>query len=175
MSVQIFELADVAAILGIEKSRVKNWTIGRPFSVQASVRASFGKGSRNLFSRNDVYCFALVERLIGVGTPVAAIQQMLEVVKPHLASDDFWKDPNWLLVNHTGRAALAYAISFAAESSANFKLRPQDEIGCFYGVNLRLLGDATSKKIETYIHQQTSGRLSVRKTTRGKTAIRRTR
>lgn len=172
MTTQVYELGDVAAILGIEKSRVKNWTIGRPFSVQASLRASFGKGSRNLFGRNDVYCFALVERLIEVGAPVAAIQEMLEVVKPHLASDEFWKNPNWLLVNSTGRAALAYAVRFAAESSPNFKLQPHDEIGSFYGVNLRSLGVAVSKKIDIYRKQQmTSARLSVRKRTKGKMSV----
>ena len=173
MTVQIYELADVAAILGIEKSRVKNWTIGRPFSVQPSVRASFGKGSRNLFSRNDVYCFALVQRLVEAGTPVAAIQKMLDAVKPHLARDDFWKDQNWLFVNHTGRSALAYAVSWVVESSTNFHLQPQDETGCFYGVNLRSLGISVSKKIDTYRQRMTSARSSIRKRTRGKISIKR--
>jgi hypothetical protein len=180
MQIAVFELGEVAAILNLPTTRVKNWTIGRPFSVRPSIRASFGKGSRNLFSKNDVCCLALLERLIGAGASVADIQKMLEAVKPHLAGDDFWKNPNWLLVNRTGRAsfhaALAYAVSFTTESSANFKLQPEDEIGCFYGVNLQSLGEAVSIKIESFMQRQkTSCGLLARKASEGKAPRKRTR
>ena len=127
MAIEVFELADVAAILGIEKSRVKYWTIGRPFSVQASVRASFGKGSRNLFSRNDIYCFALVKRLSDVGAPAKAIQDMLEKLAADVAEDAVWQEQRWLFLRRTNRD-VSFTLNFDPEPFGyiNVPIEPGD-------------------------------------------------
>jgi hypothetical protein len=69
MGVPIYELGEVAALLHLEKSRIKNWTIGRPFTVRPSLRSSAGKGSRNLFGVTDLYCFALVKHFVDLEIP----------------------------------------------------------------------------------------------------------
>jgi DNA-binding transcriptional MerR regulator len=153
----VFELADVAAILGIEKSRVKNWTIGRPFSVRASVRASFGKGSRNLFSRNDVYCLGLVKRLSEVGAPAKAIQSMLEKLGAEVATDAFWKEGEWLFLKRTNRD-VSYQTDFDPQPFGyiNVRIEPGDEIVCSYAVNLKCIVDAISTKIAIFGRKQTT-------------------
>jgi len=151
---QIYELADVAAILGIAKSRVKNWTIGRPFSLRPSVRASFGKGSRNLFGENDLYCFALIQRLSDVGAPVAAIQSILDK-QWDLARDAFWEDQNWVVIKRQGHHS-SYEVNIAPESTFNVPLEPEDEVFCFYAVNLKSIVDTVSKKINMFRHRQTT-------------------
>lgn len=161
MTIQIYELADIAALLGIEKSRVKNWTIGRPFSIQPSVRASFGKGSRNLFSRNDVYCFALVQRLSEAGAKSADIQGMLEKLKPNLTGDMFWKGGNWLSLKRTNRN-ISCEVTEGPQGIGyiNVPIEPEDEVVCSYGVNLKSIADHVSTKIEMFWHRQDpSGRL----------------
>ena len=153
--VQIYELGDIAAILGIEKSRVKSWTIGRPFSVRASVRASFGKGSRNLFSRQDVYCFALVHRLNEVGVPVAAIQGMLEKFRPYLLDDAFWKNSGWLFLKRTNRD-VSYEGDFDPNEFGylNIPIKPEDELVCSYAINLKPIADDVSARINVFSHRR---------------------
>jgi hypothetical protein len=157
VELQIYELADIAAILGLEKARVKNWTIGRPFSVRPSIRPSFGKGTRNLFSKSDVYCFALVKRLNEIGTPVSAIQQMLKDYGAELAEDSrWWGGGAWLVIERLGssdRIGIQVTYKDAAHGHAYMMLRPEDEVACFYAVNLKLLADAISTRIDVFSDQ----------------------
>ena len=150
----IYELADIAGILGIEKSRVKSWTIGRPFCVRPSVRAALGKGSRNLFSRNDVYCFALVKRLNEAGVPVACIQGMLENLRPNFADDKFWKDQNWILITRKG-SDFSYDIDFGAKFFIQFEIDPEHNIACVYAVNVKSVREAVLDKINFLTHPKT--------------------
>src|SRR5438445_12482404 len=123
---EIYELADVARIVGIEKSRVKNWTLGRPFTVKPSLRSSFGTGSRNLFSRQDLYCFALVQRLIEADAPVAAIQRMLEKLRPDLPEDAYWKEQKWIIISRKDRDG-SYDVNYGADYPASRKLPQEDQ------------------------------------------------
>src|SRR2546423_1431209 len=82
----VFQLSDVALILDMEETRVKNWTIGRPLAVKPSVRTSSGPGSRNLYSIEDVYLMALADQLCRDGFTTQIAQRALEVVGPHVAS-----------------------------------------------------------------------------------------
>ncbi len=66
-SIDVFTLGEVAKVLSVPSSRIKNWTIGRPFHVAPSIVTGRGKGSRNLYSLEDVYFFALLNRLDGDG------------------------------------------------------------------------------------------------------------
>jgi len=73
-----FELSDVADLLQLSISTVKNWTIGRPLSIKPSIRASQGKGSRNLYSREDVYVLALAAQLSRDGFAIKTVQDILD-------------------------------------------------------------------------------------------------
>ena len=153
-NLQIYELADVAAILGLQKSRVKNWTIGRPFSVRPSVRASFGKGSRNLFSRNDVFSFALVKALNERGAPVDAIQKMLERFAGDLPNDALWKGRTWLVLKRANRDVSCDLFEPEDMGYINLRIEAEDEIVCSYMVNLASIVDAVSEKINALNRQQ---------------------
>lgn len=71
-----FQQGEVARILGMSVSQVKNWTIGRPLRVRPSVKAR-GKGSRNLYDVEDVYRMGLAKRLVDDGILTAAVARIL--------------------------------------------------------------------------------------------------
>jgi len=79
----VFMLQEAAEILGMPKSRVKNWTIGRPLRILPSVQAH-GTGSRNLYGRRDLYSIAIANRLSLDGLTVQAIQNVLDGLGPDL-------------------------------------------------------------------------------------------
>jgi DNA-binding transcriptional MerR regulator len=79
--IQIFELSEVADLLDLTASTVKNWTIGRPLSIKPSIRASRGKGSRNLYSREDVCALALAAQLSRDGFTLQTVQRVLKALK----------------------------------------------------------------------------------------------
>jgi hypothetical protein len=74
---QVFTLGEVSEILRAPKTRIKNWTIGRPLKIIPTVRIAEGKGSRNLYSVTDVYAIALANRLSEDGFTMTAIKWIL--------------------------------------------------------------------------------------------------
>jgi len=78
---EIFELGEIAKILGMSLTKVKNWTIGRPLAIEASIRTATGQGSRNLFSLEDVYLMGVANELSRAGMAAKAIGKVLEAVK----------------------------------------------------------------------------------------------
>ena len=79
----VFMLQEVAEILGMPKSRVKNWTIGRPLRIPPSIQAH-GTGSRNLYGRRDLYSIAIANQLSIDGLTPEAIQNVLDGLGPDL-------------------------------------------------------------------------------------------
>jgi DNA-binding transcriptional MerR regulator len=77
-TVNVFTLGEVAEILEAPKSRIRNWTIGRPFKIVPQVRAFRGKGSRNLYSMQDVYLLALLSQLHNDGFSNKLIEHVIE-------------------------------------------------------------------------------------------------
>ena len=77
----VLELSDVAYLLQLTNSTVKNWTIGRPLSIKPSIRASRGKGSRNLYSIEDVHLLALAVQLTRDGFALKTVQRVLKELK----------------------------------------------------------------------------------------------
>jgi hypothetical protein len=78
---EIFELGEIAKVLGMSITKVKNWTIGRPLTIEASIRTATGQGSRNLFSLEDVYLMGVANELSRAGMAAAAIGKVLVAVK----------------------------------------------------------------------------------------------
>jgi hypothetical protein len=62
------------------KSLVKNWTIGRPLRLLPTLRQAQGTGSRNLYSREDLYRFALAKQLSGDGFSMTTLQRVTDFV-----------------------------------------------------------------------------------------------
>ena len=77
---EIFELAEMAEVLGMPLTKARNWTIGRPLSIPASVRTATGTGSRNLYSIEDVYLMGLANEFSKAGFAAKAIGRLLEAV-----------------------------------------------------------------------------------------------
>ena len=56
---------DVMKALNIERECLRQWL--KTGSVWASIEEASGVGTKNLFSRSDIYQIALLQRLIGMG------------------------------------------------------------------------------------------------------------
>jgi hypothetical protein len=77
----VFELGDIAKILGMPIAKAKNWTIGRPMTIEASIRTASGHGSRNLFSLEDVYVMGVANELSKAGMAANAIGKLVGAVR----------------------------------------------------------------------------------------------
>jgi hypothetical protein len=78
---EIFELGEIAKILGMSLTKAKNWTIGRPLKLEPSIRTATGQGSRNLFSLEDVYLMGVGNELSHTGMAAAAIKKFVEALQ----------------------------------------------------------------------------------------------
>lgn len=81
----VFFLSDMAAILRIPETRVKNWTIGRPIRITPHRRAR-GTGFRNLYDTHDLCRFAIAKQLSMDGFAPRAIRLVLDNVTHPLTS-----------------------------------------------------------------------------------------
>lgn len=86
---EIFELGEVARIIGLAEPTIKFWTKGRPVMIKPSVHRARGKGSRNLYSRDDLVLFAIAKRMRDDGLPGEAVQCAIDRVGADLAKVNF--------------------------------------------------------------------------------------
>src|SRR6266571_7900183 len=94
---EIFELSEMAELLGMPLTKARNWTIGRPLSIPASIRTAAGTGSRNLYSIEDVYLMGLANEFSKAGFAAKAIGRLLEAVDAKRLAE-----MNWLTVWRAG-------------------------------------------------------------------------
>src|SRR3989454_4731126 len=87
---EIFELAEMAKVLGMPLTKARNWTIGRPLSIPASIRTATGTGSRNLYSIEDVYLMGLANEFSKAGFAAKAIGRLLEAVDAKRLAEIDW-------------------------------------------------------------------------------------
>jgi hypothetical protein len=80
----VFELGDIAKILGMPIAKAKNWTIGRPMTIEASIRTATGHGSRNLYSLEDVWLMGVANELSKAGMAANAIGKVVGAVRAEL-------------------------------------------------------------------------------------------
>ena len=74
----LFELSDVARIVGIPEWKAKNWTVGRPLQITPSLRGGKGRGSLNLYSTADIYLMALAKEMYDGGLSSGAINSLIK-------------------------------------------------------------------------------------------------
>jgi hypothetical protein len=83
---QVFELPELAKILGLDLAKVKNWTNGRTgLLIEPSIRKATGTGTRNLYSLEDLHLMAVANEFSKAGYAAMAIGKLVQVVKPLLA------------------------------------------------------------------------------------------
>jgi hypothetical protein len=70
-------------VLRMSPTKAKNWTVGRPFKLEPSIRTwrPAGQGSRNLYSLDDLYLMGLANELSKAGMAAKAIGKLVEAVK----------------------------------------------------------------------------------------------
>jgi DNA-binding transcriptional MerR regulator len=84
-NLQVFELTEMADILGLPLAKLKNWTNERTgLVIEPSIRKATGTGSRNLYSLDDLYLMAIAREFSRAGFAPAAIARVLEAIKPRL-------------------------------------------------------------------------------------------
>src|SRR5262249_12209359 len=83
-----FMLAEVAQILDMPESRVKNWTIGRPLTITPLIPA-YGTGTRNLYSVYDIYRMAIAKHMNASGGMARAVQAVVDKVGTSFGSSAF--------------------------------------------------------------------------------------
>jgi hypothetical protein len=81
MPIPTFEFREMIEVLGMSPTRAKNWIVGRPFTIEASIRTASGQGSRNLYSLEDVYLMGIANDLSHSGMAAAAIGKLVTVLK----------------------------------------------------------------------------------------------
>jgi len=87
---KIFELSEMAEVLGMPLTKARNWTIGRPLTIPASVRSSTGTGSRNLYGIEDVYLMGLANEFSKAGFAAMAIGRLLEAIDAKQVAESDW-------------------------------------------------------------------------------------
>jgi hypothetical protein len=111
---KVFELADLARVIGMDLWLAKNWTVGRPLKIEASIRSTTGTGSRNLYSLEDVYRIALAYELRKAGMAAVAIGKALEATKAGLPKG--LADLDWITLWRKPKAK-------GSDDAADFEVR----------------------------------------------------
>jgi DNA-binding transcriptional MerR regulator len=68
-------------VLGMSAATGKNWTVGRPFKLEPSIRTATGHGSRNLYSLEDVWLMGVANELSKAGMAANAIGKLVRAVR----------------------------------------------------------------------------------------------
>jgi hypothetical protein len=79
--VQTFEFREMIRVLGMSGAKAKNWTEGRPFKLEPSIRTATGQGSRNLYSLEDVWLMGVANELSKAGMAANAIGKVVGAVQ----------------------------------------------------------------------------------------------
>lgn len=137
----VFQIADVADILELPKTTVKNWTIGRPLKIEPSVRAGRGAGESNLYGLTDVFLMAVAAQLNRDGFRHSAIEEVLTTVRPKAGS--LGKAFTQLLISSPGRKLHIKLIHRTEE----LPMPQTSEIGR-YVLNLERLIDRVQLRVE---------------------------
>jgi len=132
---EIFELSEMAVVLGMPLTKARNWTIGRPLTIPASVRTASGTGSRNLYGMEDVYLMGLASEFSKAGFAAKAIGRLVDEVDAKRLADmgwlTIWRGPK-----------LTYIIKEG-------KVQPQDNVLLWMTLNIGGL----VKKIDRAVEQ----------------------
>ena len=80
---RVFDRRQIAEILGVAPALIRNWSTGKPFRIEPSIRAPRKRGSANLYTLEDVYLFGIVARLSEIGIRPELLKAMVYWVSKH--------------------------------------------------------------------------------------------
>jgi hypothetical protein len=81
----LFTIGQMTDIVGMDPDKVKNWMAGKPFEFKPSGLSASGKGSRNIYKRNDLRLLSVANEFSKAGFAGKAIGRLLKVIRPKLA------------------------------------------------------------------------------------------
>ena len=161
---EVFELSEVVAIVGLAEPTIKFWTKGRPLRIGPSIHRARGKGSRNLYSRDDVVLFALARRMREDGLPGVAVQQAIDKAGAHLSANfvvvarlgdgkerpasSLWNDEQWramLLPNQQGMRDC-----FESAQGLSFPFFGNHPVLSLYALDLKQVAARVDRVIDVY-------------------------
>ena len=148
---EVFELADVSKITKIPKTRVQNWSVGRPLRIIPSIRGGRGQGSRNLYSRTDIYRIALAKELTFY-LDSKVIQHVVEEADKRIPQYPFSGELQWLLIKQRKKKLikcdwLGPYENLEQQSLSDYINSNEMSLGLFV-LNLAILFKQIDKKIE---------------------------
>jgi DNA-binding transcriptional MerR regulator len=150
----VFMLSQAAKILGLLNSQVKNWTIGRPLSINPSITAH-GTGSRNMYDPNDLCRLAVAAQLSACGLTARAIQEILDELRTNFL------DVGFVIVSTAGSGHVPWkktklhvrVIPDIANESESWRLirgSIHNSPGC-YVLNVRLIIEAVNQLTREFL------------------------
>lgn len=77
---QLFRTADVAALLGIEEWRVRNFSEGKAYGLPPSFRVGKGQGSRRLYIEKDILKLSVAHDLVESGFTAKAVGKAIKLI-----------------------------------------------------------------------------------------------
>jgi DNA-binding transcriptional MerR regulator len=149
-SPSVFTVAEAATILGMPESRIKNWTNGRPLRIIPSVRPAEGTGSRNLYSKTDLYTFAVANQLKKDGFSLKKIEDALQSCGNRMADGSIqitiWM-ADWLVIEGSRVYTLYLKVIGPGRRHKKPEVTPQD-LSKYY-LNVRKLQATIDSYIQT--------------------------
>jgi DNA-binding transcriptional MerR regulator len=154
MQIETFERQEIADILGLKYSLLKNWTSGRPLTIKPTIHSPSSPGKQPLYSREDVYRFALARQWSKAGLTFGAVEKILNRL-----------DDSMLRREGRGRLLVAklntdspivdyYSPNLGARDQQERELRQLlllgDDIAGVMTFNLHVMLDWVDRKIEVH-------------------------
>jgi hypothetical protein len=93
IAAMVFDRSQISGIAGLTTAVVKHWSTGKPLSIPPSIHAPGRVGAQPLYSRDDVYKFALAAVWSGKLT-----FQLIQKIRPKLHAEWFLSEERGLLL-----------------------------------------------------------------------------
>jgi hypothetical protein len=131
---EVLQLSDIVKITRLPAHTVRQWSVGRPYRIGASVRASSHRGVPKLFSPDDALRFAVVAQLTRDGLISRVIKAALDGFRAHAET----------LAITSGRVHWWNVVPFDVWGRAELEVEEKISV---YVLNLARLRDELYRKI----------------------------
>ena len=156
---EFFTRGEVAAITGLEKAVIKNWTTGRPLLITPSIKQAKGVGTRNYYSIEDIYLFAVAGALAKKGLPLDQVQAVIDKVRTEW-SRSVYVEANLLIIDDREDwldAELVPERLGLAQYLKDFTSEQDEIITVRYVINLKSLIRRIDENVKTLIGGSPAG------------------
>ena len=140
-----FYANDIERILKVKRQRLEAWQERGYFS--PSIQKASGPGTRNIYSRGDLYGIWLFERLLYIGVPRKVLGELIN-------------STDWENLEKTGYNFAEVHVGISDENGAKFEyggeefsknppfIQPEDDADAHFIINIRKIFREVDSKIE---------------------------